>query len=171
MANRARKLKYQQLVEDWIQDQGWSDEVDLDIDMSIVRLKTGIKANSQNYSLFIEARGKTDLIQLYLYPPFNVSAEKTSEALILINEINLRIYQGRFAMMSDGRIQYKHCIDVEDMTPSVEAIGSMVSPAWRWCEKWDAALAAVALTRQTAGEVLRNLAEEEARFEIVPDQL
>ncbi len=156
-------VKYHDLLQQWLDTRGWSDEIEIDEPGQLLQVGAGIEVNEQGYRLYVETDGHSDFFDVYVYPPYGVKEANLAEAWRLVNHINGDIGQGRFVVTPSRRFQYNHRVDMEDAAPSVTTIENMVRAAWDFCETWDAALAAVSLTATTAQEIIQSQTVEIGR--------
>ena len=161
-----KKLKYQVVLEEFLELREWSDELTVDPENGTTMLDTGITVGGQSGRLIIEARDETDVVDAFIYYQFKGKASKTEQIVLLFNGIHLRFPFGRFEMTPEGSIRWRDRVDFEGSQPSGLSIERLISPGWRVTADFAESIAAVSLTKMTAEEALDEFdAAQEAASE------
>lgn len=176
MTDKQKLVDFVEPVQEFLDTREWVDELSVDNGEKTVNLVTGVSFSGQNGGkLYIEGWMATGILQVTFYLPFNCRESKLNEMAILINEIhNLNSY-GRFQCLpnkADRRIRWIHRVDFEGMQPRGIAINNIVGPGWNLCDHYFEAIAAVAMTKQTAHEALADLNANPSPqlFQRIPDE-
>lgn len=149
------KLKYQIILDDFLKIRGWTDEYEVDLEAKSVSLSTKLNiSEGHSGTLIIEASDRSDLVDVYIYYGITCKKEKQDELIRLINSIHQKWHYGHFIVFPDGYIRWSHRVDFEGSQPTGTSLDKIVSPAWGAVEKFADAIAAVALTKQSATEAL-----------------
>jgi len=157
---KASKLKYQVILEEYLKSRDWGDELEVDLDEGSVTLNTGVKIGDQGGSrLIIVASDKTDLVDVFFYYSTSCKKSKMNEMRLLISEINFRIAYGKWQVLPDGDLRWMHRVDFEGSSPTPQSIHQIVQPGWNLTERWLEPIAAVALTKQSAADALSEFDE------------
>jgi len=169
------------LLQEWLDAREWEDTPEYDEDGKEWFVRTRISLGGQSYQFFLQIAEETQLITLYLYPPYPLKSSKCGEFLELLNWLHRTITMGRFFVTDDGVIAYKNCMDIEGASPTALTIERMVFPALEWCAQYDGMLSAVAVTNRTtaqayadyekATEAAEKESEAPAEDDDVPDAL
>ena len=146
-------------VQEWLNAVEWEDDIERDEEAQTSGMTTGYSIEGQSYKLWIETDEKREWIKLYLYAPINVQQKKRAEVALLFNHINTCRSEGSLQFLQNGKIVFRHTIDVENAQPSVEMINNMLSSASGVFESWFEEISAVALTKTTAQEIFDQLEE------------
>jgi hypothetical protein len=157
-------------VQDWINKLDWNETVELDEENQSSELNVSLNINDQSFRLWVETDEENDLIKLYLYSPFNSLSNKYEDCIQLFNRINSRRRFGAIFLLQDGRIVFRHIIDVENTEPSIEMIANMLGNATGLFENWFDEISSVALTKKTAQEIFDEL-DKPVADDNVPDAI
>lgn len=155
------KLKYQVVLDDFLKGREWTDEYEVDIEKQSVLLNTEITiCDGFSGRLIIEAKEKIDLVDVYIYYNQTCKEAKINEMAILLNGIHQRWHFGRFMVFEDGYIRWTHRVDFEGSQPTGLSLERIVQPGWEATAKFANVIAAVALTKQSATEALKEYDED-----------
>ncbi len=163
-------MKFKSYIEEWVKEQGWEDPVE-DEDDGKSRLSFNLDVSDQTFKVFIEGDDEKQWLELYMYAPFNVKADKFNDVLQLFNHIHKSTYYGRLVLLNDGRIQYKQIISLVDTEPSVMVLEKMYRTGIQVFENWLDELAALSLTKQTFADLLKEWESQSDNNDGVPEQL
>jgi hypothetical protein len=147
---------FEDILEEFLEQRGWTDELEADEEGVAFTLKTGIDIGDQTGKLIVEASDQTELVGVYIYYNIRCKETKLEQMALLLNRIHAREHYGRFQCFDDGFVRWMHLVDFEGSTPSWRSVQQIVGPGWQLASKWLDAIAAVALTRQTATEALEE---------------
>ncbi len=146
----------------------WTDDIADDEDAGSSRVETGAMVAGQPCEIFIDTDEQLDAISVYVYLPFRVKAEHYTQACVLINTINAKARHGHLEILQDsGRIRLVVSADIEGASPTGIFVVRMVQLADAILSHWMWALAAVAVSGQTADELLAEEARREGGDETV----
>jgi hypothetical protein len=167
------KLRFQILLEEFLADREWQDELEVDVESKTVMLRTGVNVASHGGGvLVIEASDVTEMVGVFLYLPFNCKGFKIAEMKQLLNDINIRRNYGCFQCIPDGdngRVRWVHRVDFEGGSPTAKSLHQIVGPGWDTAAEWADVIAAVAITKQTAEEALEEFDEEQRQRQEAED--
>lgn len=173
MSGGDQKLKFQKILEVFLADREWQDELEVDAESKTVMLRTGINiASHTGGTLVIEASDITEIVGVFVYLPFSCRESKIDEMKKLVNDINIRRNYGSFQCIPGGdagRIRWVHRVDFEGASPTAKSVHQIVGPGWETAAEWADVIAAVAITRQTADEALEEFDEEQRRRQEAED--
>jgi hypothetical protein len=159
------KNQFLTVMQQYLAYEGWSDDIAIaeDGDASI---KTTMRFDGQTHQLYLEGWASIQNFKVYLYSSFSVPPHRHDEIAVLLNFINLRLGLGRFALRycdDAAPIQFLASVDVEEGEMSVKMICNMIGAGVHSLSRYRDILAAVALTKTTAREVINEiLLSEEA---------
>jgi len=168
-ALEAQKIKYIEVMKEFIAYKEWDDEFEVNEEIAQVTLTTGLTIGEQSGKLFIELNYDNDIVDVYIYYNFNCKKNKSDEMIKLFNEVHLRYALGRFKLLPDGRIQWHHRVDFEGSIVSGISIAKIVQPGWNCTERFVETMAAVAMTNQTAAEAIEEHDEARAAAQAAQD--
>ena len=151
-----QQTRFREVLEEFLEQRGWTDELEADEEGVAFTLKTGIDIDDQTGTLIVEASDRTELVGVYIYYNIRCKDTKLDQMALLLNRIHAREHYGRFQFFDDGFVRWMHLVDFEGSTPSWRSVQQIVGPGWQLASKWLDAIAAVALTRQTATEALEE---------------
>lgn len=155
------KLKYQAVLDEFLEGREWTDEYEIDLEEQTVTLNTQINlSNAHSGRLIIQASDETDFVDVHIYYTQTCKESKLDEMAILLNGIHRRWHFGRFMVFDDGYMRWSHRVDFEGSQPTGLSLNRIVQPGWDATEKFASVIAAVALTKQTAAEALKEYDEE-----------
>ena len=162
MINKSNsKLKYQVVLDEFLKERGWTDEYEVDTEEQSVFLDTQINiSNGFSGRLIIDAKDQSDLVDVYIYYNQTCKENKINEMAILLNGIHQRWHFGRFMVFEDGYIRWAHRVDFEGSQPTGLSFERIVQPGWDATAKFASVIAAVALTKQSAAEALKEYDED-----------
>jgi hypothetical protein len=140
--------------------------------------QAGIEIGGQLCTLVVVADAKAKSLTVILSPPFIVDSHKSADALLLANELNCRILEGRFVLVreDDGyqRLRYRPSVP-QGRLVTTKAIDALVAPAVKLYAEWLPVLEAVSVTDESADEILdriraadRSHREDEKRAAGIP---
>jgi hypothetical protein len=158
--------KYNGILEQWLKERGWDDEIEFDLEKQQFQISTSIGLSDFTFRLYVEVDEARDLFDVYLYTLFEVKKSRRRGCYAVLNDINAGIGQGRFVVTDRGAIQYNHRIDVEGAAPTHITIERMVAPALAFCQIWVPALYAAATSKQEADEIIDNAREDHEAKEL-----
>jgi hypothetical protein len=166
------KMAYQELMEDFLAELEWEDELEIDEAEQFVRLQASLSLMDQSGTLFVEAHNDTFLVDVFIYfEGFRCKSNKQPEMAVLLNEIHRRTRMGRFVVLEDGRVRWQHRVDFEAAKPSGLTLIRIMGPGWDMAKMYLEPISAVALTKQSAAEAMAEFdAARDAENE-VPDEL
>lgn len=151
------KLKYQEVLDEFLEAREWTDEYEVDLEEESVLLNTQINISSGHSGrLIIQAYDQTDIVDVHIYYNQKCKESKLDEMAILMNGIHRRWHAGRFMVFDDGYIKWSHRVDFEGSQPTGLSLNRIVQPGWDAAEKFANAIAAVALTKLSAAEALKE---------------
>jgi hypothetical protein len=148
------ELKYQTILNEFLKNRDWSDQIEINSEEKLVSLATAININGHSGRLIIEASDKSDFVDVYVYYNQLCKESKINEMAILLNGIHQRWVYGHFTVFEDGYVRWSHRVDFEGSQPTWTSLERIVQPAWTATEKFADFIAAVSLTKQTAKEAL-----------------
>jgi len=156
------KLKYQIVLDEFLKEREWTDEYESDLEEKTISLETVITiCDSHSGRLIIEASDRTDLLDVHIYYNQTCKESKLDEMAILFNGIHQRWGLGRFTVLEDGYMRWSHRVDCEGLQPTGLTLERMVQPGWNAAKKFADVIAAVALTKQSAADALKEYDEEQ----------
>lgn len=155
------KLKYQAVLDEFLEGREWTDEYEVDLEEKSVTLVTNINlSEAHSGRLIIQASDETDYVDVHIYYNQICKESKLDEMAILLNAIHCRWGLGRFMVFDDGYIRWTHRVDFEGSQPTGLSLNRIVVSGWDSTEKFANVIAAVALTKQSAAEALKEYDEE-----------
>ena len=156
------------IVQEALDDLEWTDDIEDDEEAGKSRVTTGAMVAGQPCDIYIDTHEQHDAISIYIYLPFRVAAENYPQACMLINAINVDARHGHLEILRDGgRIRLVASADVEGAAPTGIFVVRMIQSADAILSHWMWALAAVAVSGQTADELLAEAARREGGDETV----
>ena len=161
MSKSSGKLKYKIVLEEFLKEQEWEDELSIDEENKKVALVTGVNMGEHSGKLIIEASDETDVVAVYFYLGFECKKSKRTEMCILLNNFNLRGGVGGYGCFQlldagDDRIRWVHRVDFEGSSPTGKSVEQIVGPGWERVSAFIETICAVALTKQTAAEAIEE---------------
>jgi hypothetical protein len=148
----------------------WTDEIEDDEEAGKSRVTTGAMVEGQPCDIYIDTHEQLDAISIFFYLPFRVTAKNYPQACMLINAINVKARHGHLEILQDGgRIRLVASADIEGATPTGIFVVRMVQLADATLSDWMWALAAVAVSGQTADALLAEAARREGGDETVEE--
>ena len=160
-ALEAQKIKYIEIMEQFLAHKEWDDEFEVNEENAQVTLESGLTIGDQQGKLFVELNYDSDMVDVYIYYGFRCKKNKSDEMIKLFNDVHLRFALGRFELLPDGRIRWRHRVDFEGSIASGISIDRIVQPGWNCTERFVETIVAVAMTNQTAAEAIEE--HDEAR--------
>lgn len=156
------------IVQEALDDLEWTDEIEDDEEAGKSRVTTGAMVAGQPCDIYIDTHEQHDAISIYIYLPFRVAAENYPQACMLINAINVDARHGHLEILRDGgRIRLVASADVEGAAPTGIFVVRMIQSADAILSHWMWALAAVAVSGQTADALLAEAARRDGEDETV----
>lgn len=157
-------MRCTQAIQDFLDAQEWTDEIEVNEDRTSGRLATSMTLNDQSCRLYVEAEETEERVYVFLYFPIKTPPARLPEVARLLNRINAPMKLGRLALFDDedaNYIQYKAAIDVEDGTIVGTQIASMIIPGRHtFLRYWDLLMSAC-LTKQSEDALWEKFIEEE----------
>lgn len=144
-------------VQEWLDEMEWEEPLERDEEAQTASYNTRYGIKDQGFDLYIETIEKRDWIQIFLYAPFKARAEQHHQVALLCNRINGSIASGAIHVLDNGRIRFRHTVDMEGAEPSTIMITRMLGAAGDVFDHWFDELSAVALTKTTAQEIFDEL--------------
>ena len=179
------KFKYEKVLKEFLDVREWEDELDQDVEKGEISLNTNITfANGQDMRLIIEGNNNGLLRVFWYFDSFLCKKEKFPEMLSLLNSLHMRIgIFGTFNLInlpdspSNGKIRWLYKADFEGIDVTLDTLHLITNPSNEIVENYGELISAVALTKQSASDALKEF--DEARSETndetdedeVPDQL
>jgi len=157
-------------VQEWLDEIEWKDTVNRDEETQTSQLSTSFTINEQAFDLFIETDEKKDFLKIFLYAPFKAIANKYDDCIQLFNRINSLRRFGAVCLLDDGRIQFRHTIDIENTELSPIMITNILNEGRSQFEEWFEEISAVALTKKTAQQIFDEM-DAPSEEEEVPDSV
>lgn len=150
-----------EVVREFMSARGWEDELEFDPAEGKTALNTGINLGEQSGGrLIVEAYDQARFIDVFIYFGIKCKESKYEEMCILLNELHARNNYGRFqCFRGEGHIRWMHRVDFEGGSPTGRSVEVIVGPGWDVAGHFAGPIAAVALTKQTAFEALRDFDE------------
>ena len=156
------QLKFQKVLDEFLKEREWTDEYEIDNEEQTVSLSSAINiCEGHSGRLIIEASDRTDCVNVYIYYNQICKEAKLAEMAILLNGIHQRWQFGRFMVFEDGYIRWTHRVDFEGSKPTGLSLERMVTPGWSAMERFANVISAVALTKQSAADALKEYDEEQ----------
>jgi len=179
------KFKYEKVLNEFLEIREWEDELDKDVEKGEISLNTSITfSTGQDMRLIIEGNNNGLLRVFWYFDSFLCRKEKFSEMLILLNSLHMRIgVFGTFNLIdlpdspSNGKIRWLYKADFEDVDVTLDTLHLITNPSNELVEQYGEVISAVALTKQSAFNALKEFDEarsnnrDEADEDEVPDQL
>lgn len=151
-------------LEEFLEKQGWKDEITEDEERGFAQLGTRIRIENQPCRLFVDTHDELDSIAAYCYLPFNTLAANVVQTCALLNTINRRQRYTRIEVdPDDGELRVVMWADFTGLEPTGENVDVMVDLCLSVPRRWMGTIAEVALAGRTAEEaVAARDAEEES---------
>lgn len=150
------EMKLTHLVDAWLKEEEWEDEIKINHANKTSRVRTGITHKGTDFLVFIEVDEEQEWLFVFCYTPFAVSKERFAVAYELLNRINLEIALGRFAINSKGEFQFSVAADQDGAEFTPRVIGNLMDAAMGACGKWVPALAKLVYTQLTVEQILKE---------------
>ncbi len=150
-------MKLADVVQEWLNRLEWDDTVKQDEENQTSSLNVILSIKDQGFNLWFETDEKKEWLRLFLYAPFQALSHKFEDGIQLFNRINASRRFGAICLLDDGRIVFRHTVDVENTQPSVDMIDNMLGQAIKLYETWFNEISSIALTNKTAQEVFDEL--------------
>jgi hypothetical protein len=157
-------------VQEWLDEMEWKETVDRNEETQTSQLNCIFTINDQGFDLYIETDEQNDFLKVFLYAPFKALANKYDDCIQLFNRINGRRRFGAVCLQDNGRIQYRHTIDVENADLSTIMITNILNEGRSQLEQWFEEISAVALTKKTAQEIFDEL-DNTSEVDDAPDSI
>jgi hypothetical protein len=154
------------VVAQFLDDLEWPGDIYVSDDRAISKYETKMEVEHQGYRLFLEVNERSEIFDVYMYPPFSVPKERVNATVKILNRINgehLRL--GRLVTLENGDsdvIQFKCGIDVEGGSLAVGQIYTIVSI----CDslrRFHHLLSALAFTKISEDELWEEFVEEDEK--------
>jgi hypothetical protein len=164
---KSKKLKYQTILEEFLKARGWEDELEIKKpegdSVHIVSLDTSVNQDGTPGRLIIECyEPPADVVYFHFYLDIKCKPAKFDQMTILLNEINIRGEIGHFEVFRDGgHIRWKNKVDFEGSQPTGVSITQNCGPGMDSVGKYGEVITAVALTKQSAADALKEYDEEQ----------
>lgn len=151
-------MHFARLLQDFVADMGWHDQVEsLDGD-SISRVAVRLSIGGRSYRLLLEGYETRQWLALYLYAPFTVKEDKLVDACMFFNFINATCsYLGALSVTDDGVIVYRQIVDLDGSVADVALLYNMLHAAADMFERNAEHIVAIAASDLRYEEVRRNL--------------
>jgi hypothetical protein len=147
------------LVKAWLEDQGWSYEIDLGSDTSQIR--TSITLADESHTVIVDMDESDNQVASYIYSPIEVSDERLPDLAVLLNRRNFDMMFGRFAAAQigdDRHIQWKGVIDVTDSELTAKQFSTLIGAGVTALEEFSEAIKLVASGKGTPDEAFDKFA-------------
>lgn len=154
-----------------LDDMMWSETLERDEAEQTAMLHVVYQVHEQHFDLYLQTDEEKDWIQVYLYTPFHALAAKHHDCALLCNRINCSFASGSIQMLSDGRIRFRHTVDVEGTEPSTAMIRNLIYAGGELFDLWFEELSAVALTKTTAQEIFARLDAKQSQGASAGDEV
>jgi len=151
---RTQKLKT--VLEEFMAQREWRDELRHAAEAETTTLNTGIELSNQTGRLEVEVCEKTQFVTVHVIYSIKCKDSAYGELCKLLNEIHRRGNYGRFQCLGN-RIGWTHRVDFEGAVASAVSIERMVSPGWNLADQWADAIVDVAVLGRSADEALAAL--------------
>lgn len=177
MAKKKSNLWCQTLLQSWLDDRDWKEDLEVDHENQSALYTTTVNAGELAFMLYVEAHDKSQFVTAFFYHPVKVKPQKRNEMCELLNTLNTRILMGSFTLLDNSVVRYVHCVDFEGSSPTSLSVEGLVRPGWGFCEQFGELIATVAITKQSAKEALEEFNKEaqkkdqDSSNENVPDGL
>lgn len=153
------KIKYIEVMRHFLEIKEWNDEFEVNEPGAQVILQTGLNIGEQSGRLFLELNYDTDIVDVFIYYDFRCKGKYSNEIINLLNEIHLRHAFGRFELLPDGRVRWRHRVDFQGSSPTGISILVIVQPGWNCAENFVDAIVAVGMGGQTAARAIEEYDE------------
>jgi hypothetical protein len=151
------------ILMDYAEQTQTEDGIEHDQARGTAMFESGLLIQAQPCRLFITAIDRTQSLSAFLYPPFRVRPDKLIDACVLANTINLHAGHSHLEIdPRSGQIRAVSSQDLDGCDANVQAVRNLLSAVNTLLERHMAALAEVALTGRTAGEIQSALATHES---------
>ncbi len=165
-------FRFHALMEEFLANREWDDELEVDEEAQTVKLNTGLDLNGQDGRLIVEASEKTCFVDVFIYyTGFKCKPAKLNEMAVLLNQLHTRRRYGTFVAFDDGYVRWQHRVDFEDSEPCGLSIERIVGPGWEYAKQFSDPISAVALTKQSAKEALEEFDEAQDEKDDGPSEL
>jgi hypothetical protein len=148
--------KLKTVLEEFLAQREWRDELRHDAEAETTTLNTGIELSNQTGRLEVEVCEKTQFVTVHVIYSIKCKDSAYGELCKLLNEIHRRGNYGRFQCLGN-RIGWTHRVDFEGAVASAVSIERMVSPGWNLADQWADAIVDVAVLGRSADEALAAL--------------
>ena len=152
---------YEEVLKEFLAAREWEDALEVNEEEGKVVLSTSITVAEQpGCRLIVEAFNESRLVDVCIYYTLKCKSSKHAEMCVLLNELNCRSNYGKFQCFREGgHVRWMHRVDFDGSSPTGQSIEFIVGPAWNIAGHFAEPIAAVALTKQTAVEALRDFDE------------
>jgi len=164
------KFKYEKVLKEFLDVREWEDELNKDVENGEISLNTNIKySNGQDIRLIIEGNNNGLLKVFRYFDSFLCKKEKIPEMLLLLNCLHMRsgIF-GTFNLINltdssnNGKIRWLYQADFEGIDITLDTLHLIFFPANEIVEKYGELISAVALTKQSASDALKEFDEADS---------
>lgn len=151
------ELRLASVIRRWLVEKEWDDEVRIDHVEQTSQVATGISSDDHQFKVYIESEEKKEWLSVFLYSLLTVPENRVPECLLLINQVNMRIGVGRFALTSERTIQFKAVADCEgaEITPMV--LENMYASGKGGFFYWIDAFGKVVFTELAATQIIQDI--------------
>lgn len=152
-----------QILESFVEEKEWDDEVDSIDESGTCRMSTRLEIANQVFELDIYDEDESERLTLCLMPPFRALEAKLLDCCQLFNYLNDGyLYPGRISLDKGGRIMYKDVLDTDDIDPVPALIHNMLKSGRSLFTSHIEAIATVAVTGKRFDEVLAEYEKKAA---------
>jgi hypothetical protein len=156
-------------LQQFLNDNEWEDEIRHDADLDADYVATSYTIDGQRYHLVLMAEDDIQLLSVSLLSPIRVPKRRWPEAVFVINFLNTNMRLGHLQMNDDGAIVYRWMIDVEGTNPSPQQYGNLlIAAAGCFSELRTAAIGAVAYSKESANDIIKDYIEAVEKAEVEP---
>lgn len=152
------------LMQDYLIQSNWND-VEISLrpnDEAFSSCKINLLLLNQIFQTWFETDEELQLFQIFVYSPSLIPHERFSEAVHLVNLINVELRLGRLAVLPDeqadhpARLQFRIGIDVEGSALSLKQIDTMLQAATFCYELYRTPLAEVVESTNSARRIWQD---------------
>ena len=152
-------MKLTTMIQIWLDEAGWKDDIDIGIDPEArtARAITLYELDGNFYRVIIEADEGRQQLGVYIYGCIGIPAARYAEACKLVNGINCRIGTGRIAAISDGPFQYRALVDLDGKSTDTIAIDKPFGGGRRAFKDWSNGMGQLIFGEKSADQILEEL--------------
>jgi hypothetical protein len=158
-------MELTKIIKEWMNDEGWEDELALDSENLTSRVATKMRIENQSYRLYIDTNEKQKTVDFFFYTPFEVPPDRYEVMAAVLNRVNFRNAAGRFAFKTDGQanpIQYLYRLDTEGSALSKDQVSYSLSLACTTVGEVHSLLASAAMTKESANTLLATFENKDS---------